>query len=39
MNFDVMPELSWPYGYPMAVCLMILSAIVPYQFFKWRGWL
>lgn len=39
MNFEVMPELSWPYGYPMAVCLMVLSAIVPYQFFKWRGWL
>ena len=39
MNFEVMPELSWPYGYPMAIGLMILSAIVPYQFFKWRGWL
>lgn len=39
MNFEVMPELSWPLGYPMAVCLMVLSAIVPYQFFKWRGWL
>ncbi|MEX1251346.1 MAG: magnesium transporter CorA family protein [Hyphomonas sp.] len=39
MNFDVLPELAWPYGYPFALCLMILSAIVPYQFFKWRGWL
>lgn len=39
MNFEYMPELSWPYGYPMAIGLMILSAIVPYQFFKWRGWL
>lgn len=39
MNFNVMPELSWPFGYPMAIGLMILSAIVPYQFFKWRGWL
>lgn len=39
MNFTHMPELSWPYGYPMAIGLMILSAIVPYQFFKWRGWL
>lgn len=39
MNFDVMPELSWPYGYPFALALMVLSAIVPYQFFKWRGWL
>ncbi len=39
MNFEVMPELSWPFGYPFALCLMVLSAIVPYQFFKWRGWL
>lgn len=39
MNFSVMPELGWPLGYPMAIGLMILSAIVPYQFFKWRGWL
>lgn len=39
MNFDFMPELAWPYGYPFALVLMVLSAIVPYQFFKWRGWL
>ncbi|ABI78672.1 magnesium and cobalt transport protein CorA [Hyphomonas neptunium ATCC 15444] len=39
MNFEVMPELSWPVGYPLALCLMVLSAVVPYQFFKWRGWL
>lgn len=39
MNFTHIPELAWPYGYPMALGLMILSAIVPYQFFKWRGWL
>lgn len=39
MNFEIMPELSWPYGYPFAIGMMIVSAIVPYQFFKWRGWL
>lgn len=39
MNFQFMPELSWPYGYPFAVGLMILSAIMPYLFFKARGWL
>ncbi|MFN3608487.1 MAG: magnesium transporter CorA family protein [Hyphomonas sp.] len=39
MNFEVMPELSWPFGYPFALGLMVFSAIVPYQFFKWRGWL
>lgn len=39
MNFRFMPELEWPYGYPSAVVLMILSAILPYLFFKRRGWL
>jgi magnesium transporter len=39
MNFEFMPELHWVFGYPMALALMILSAIVPYGFFKSRGWL
>jgi len=39
MNFDFMPELAWPYGYPFALTLMVISAIVPYQFFKWQRWL
>jgi len=39
MNFNFMPELSWPFGYPFAIGLMILSAIVPYLFFKRSGWL
>ncbi len=39
MNFRSMPELSWPYGYPSAILLMILSAIMPYLFFKRKGWL
>jgi magnesium transporter len=39
MNFQYMPELHLTFGYPIAIGLMVLSAIVPYQFFKWRGWL
>ncbi len=39
MNFHLMPELSWPFGYPFALGLMILSAIMPYLYFKRRGWL
>ena len=39
MNFDVMPELHWPFGYPMALGLMVLSAIAPYLYFRSRGWL
>ena len=39
MNFQFMPELSWPYGYPMAIGLMVLSAILPYLYFKRKGWM
>jgi magnesium transporter len=39
MNFKHMPELAWVSGYPMSVGLMILSAILPFVYFRWRGWL
>jgi len=39
MNFDVMPELKWLLGYPFAILLMVLSAVLPYLYFKRRGWL
>ena len=39
MNFKHMPELEWTYGYPAAIGLMILAAILPYMFFKWMRWL
>jgi magnesium transporter len=39
MNFEVMPEISWPFGYPLAILLMIVSAILPYAYFKRKGWL
>ncbi len=39
MNFKRMPELDWTYGYPMAIGLMVLSAIVPFWWFRKRGWL
>jgi magnesium transporter len=39
MNFEVMPELGWHFGYPWALALMVVSAIVPYLYFKRRGWL
>ena len=39
MNFDVMPELHWQYGYPAAVGAMILSAALPYFFFRKKRWL
>lgn len=39
MNFDYMPELRWTYGYPMALGLMVVSALVPYAIFRWKKWL
>ena len=30
MNFDHMPELGWPLGYPMAIGLMLAMGIVLY---------
>ena len=39
MNFRHMPELEWWYAYPLALALMVVAAIVPYLYFKRRGWL
>ena len=39
MNFKHMPELEWAYGYPLALLLMVLAAVLPYCFFKWKRWL
>lgn len=39
MNFKVMPELDWGFGYPMAVVMMVVAAILPYAFFRWKRWL
>lgn len=39
MNFQHMPELSHTYGYPLALALMLVSAIIPYFIFKKKGWL
>ncbi len=39
MNFEVMPELDWVLGYPMAIGMMIASGIGTYLFFKWKRWL
>lgn len=39
MNFVDMPELSWHFGYPMAIALMLASAVGTYLFFKRKRWL
>jgi magnesium transporter len=39
MNFTHMPELKWTLGYPMALALMLLIAVLLYVLFRRRGWL
>lgn len=39
MNFESMPELAWDWGYPFAILLMVLIAVVLYVVFKRRRWI
>jgi magnesium transporter len=39
MNFHGMPELNEWWGYPLAIGVMVISAVLPYLWFKRRGWL
>ncbi len=39
MNFKFIPEFDWPWGYPFALVLMVASAVLPFWYFKRRGWL
>jgi len=39
MNFNLMPELEWEFGYLFSVGIMILSAITPLIIFRKKGWI
>jgi magnesium transporter len=39
MNFAHMPELSWTYGYPLAVAVMVTAATLLHRTFRRNGWL
>jgi len=39
MNFEVMPELHWAHGYPMAIGAMAAFAVALYGVFKYKKWL
>ncbi len=39
MNFQFMPELSWPLGYPLALVTIALAAVGPLWYFRKRKWL
>jgi len=39
MNFRHLPELEWAWGYPLSLCLMVISVVVPFVYFYRKGWL
>jgi magnesium transporter len=39
MNFDFMPELRWPFGYPMVLAVMALIGVAIYAWFHRKGWM
>ncbi len=39
MNFEVMPELRWEAGYPLALALMLAVSLTLYLIFKRRNWI
>jgi magnesium transporter len=39
MNFDYMPELKSPFGYPAVIAVMVLSCTLLYRAFRRNGWL
>jgi magnesium transporter len=39
MNFRHMPELDWPWGYPLALALMLAAAVGPILYLRRKAWL
>ena len=39
MNFKIIPELDWQYGYLFALLLMAASVAAPFIYFRRKGWL
>ena len=39
MNFDIMPELHWALGYPMAIIIMIVVVVGLWAWFRKNHWL
>jgi magnesium transporter len=39
MNFKNMPELDWSWGYPYALAMVVITALLPLIWFKWKDWI
>ncbi len=39
MNFVGMPELTWKYGYPVAIVVSVVIVVALLRHFKKKNWL
>lgn len=39
MNFKNMPEYDWSWGYPYALAAIVITALLPLIWFKWKDWI
>lgn len=39
MNFELMPELQWRWGYPLVLLIITVACVMLYRGFKRNGWL
>jgi len=39
MNFKWIPELQWQYGYFYGLAVIVLSGVLPFWWFKRKGWI
>ncbi|MFO7965680.1 MAG: magnesium/cobalt transporter CorA [Desulfobacterales bacterium] len=39
MNFNDMPELAWPFGYPLVLMLMLIVGLLMVAYFRQKKWL
>lgn len=39
MNFKLIPEYDWSWGYPYAWGMILLTTIIPLLIFRWRKWI
>jgi magnesium transporter len=39
MNFEYMPELKWPFGYPLIITVIVTACATLFRSFKRNGWL
>jgi magnesium transporter len=39
MNFEHIPELTWTFGYPLVLAVMVVICFALYRYFRRAGWL